>query len=73
MRKHPQGAIVFVNQAQVPKAYSHEELLLMEEGHLKKVLGKVFTTDFSSAIVKDSFRIVEDKNEKIQALLLREK
>ena len=52
LQNSPKARIVFVDRVQVPDLFSDEELReLAEQGQLRDFVSKVFTTEFSSAIV----------------------
>lgn len=52
LQNHAKVRLVFVDQVKIPNLYSKEELdQLGQTDQVSKVLGKVFTTEFASAIV----------------------
>lgn len=62
---------VFVTDVQVPALYSDEELAnYIAEGTIEKYTSKVFTTEFASAIVVGKVKVVQEDEEKKQALRL---
>ncbi len=63
--------IVFVSRVQVPDLYSNEEIgRLVEEGKASLLITKVFTTEFSSAMIKGRIRRVTEEKEMTRALKL---
>lgn len=61
--------LTFVARARVPELYSKEEIKeLIDQGHSSQLLTKVFTTEFSSAMVRGSLRRVNSEEEIKEAL-----
>ncbi|NLY72684.1 MAG: pyridoxamine 5'-phosphate oxidase family protein [Tissierellia bacterium] len=61
--------LTFVARAQVPNLFSREEIKeLIDQGQASQLLSKVFTSEFSSAMVRGSLRRVTDKKEIEEAL-----
>ena len=70
--KNPSVSVSFVGEINIPEIYSDEELESMNSDPSKaaKFIGGVFTTEFESAIVKGSVKLVEEEQEKIKAMRL---
>lgn len=64
--------VVFVGNVAVPELYSNEELeeISKDKGAAAALASTVFTTEFESAVVSGNVRIVQEKEEKIEALRL---
>lgn len=64
--------VTFVGKVQVPNLYSNEELdTILENSSNAGILSKgVFTTEFESAISTGTISLVEDADEKAEALRL---
>lgn len=65
-------SVVFVGKTKIPENFSQKELDEMSKDVSKGVqfISKVFTTEFSSAIVNGQILKVEQREEKIKALKL---
>ena len=61
--------LTFVARAEVSNLFSREEIKeLIDQGQASQLLSKVFTSEFSSAMVRGSLRRVTDKKEIEEAL-----
>lgn len=64
-----EAEVVFVSHVSVPKLYEHEKIKeLMGINGPTFLLSKIFTTEFSSAMVRGKLRLVDVKEEKTEAL-----
>lgn len=73
LEKNNRVIVTFVGEVNVPEYYSNEELDQMETNNPKlhaRLLSKVFTTLFESAIIKGTCMELTDDTEKIEALRL---
>lgn len=70
--REPKVRVVFVGNVEVPELYSNEELedISEDKGAAAALASTVFTTEFESAVVSGTVRIVQEKEEKIEALRL---
>lgn len=63
--------VSFVGETKIPKLYTREELdSLKEEERISKVVSRVFTTEFESALVVGRLRKIENRDEKVRGLYL---
>lgn len=63
--------LVFVTEVKVPRLYSKDQVRkIVEDGQAATLLSKVYTTEFSSAMVKGKLRMVQDQEEIELALRL---
>lgn len=72
LNKNPNVSIAFVRSNEVPELYSNEELDEVVKGEAKEgmLITKVFTTEFESAIVTGTVKLVEDEEERVKAFRL---
>jgi nitroimidazol reductase NimA-like FMN-containing flavoprotein (pyridoxamine 5'-phosphate oxidase superfamily) len=72
LQKNPKVSVTFVGETQVPEIYTNEELdeIVQDEAKAAMLISKVFTTNYESAIVTGTAKVVEDEEEKIKALKL---
>ena len=65
-------SIAFVGDRKIPENYTKEELdeIVKDESKAVLLISSVFTTEFESAVVTGSTKLVEDKEEKIKAMRL---
>lgn len=72
LEKKPNVSVSFVGEVKVPEIYTDEELELMNTDPSKaaQFISGVFTTEFESAIVKGSVKLIEDIEEKIKGMKL---
>lgn len=72
LNQNPKVSLAFVGETKVPEIYTHEELdkLVQDESQAKVLISKVFTTEYESAIVTGTVKVIEDEDEKIKALRL---
>lgn len=64
-------SILFTTDVKVPKKYTKEELnKFIEEGNVGVIISKVYTTEYSSALVRGIVSRVEKDEDKIKALKL---
>lgn len=69
-KENSKVSISFVGDVKVPDNFTQEELDQMAQDESKAILfiSSVFTTEFESAIVTGKVKLVEDKDEKINAM-----
>jgi len=71
LQRDPRVCLSFVGRVQVPELTPEERLELLESPQaVRRLASKLFTTQFSSALIQGHCRIVEDPEEKIHALEL---
>lgn len=72
LAKNPRVSVVFVGETKIPENYSNEELdeIVKDESKAGLLISKVFTTEFESAVVIGKVGLVENEDEKINALRL---
>jgi len=72
LAKNPRVSAAFVGDTKIPENYTNEELdeILQDESQAALLTSKVFTTEFESAIVTGTARLVADEEEKLRALRL---
>lgn len=70
--ENPSVSVSFVGETNIPEIHTEEELESMNSDPSKasKYIGGVFTTEFESAIVKGSVKLIEDKEEKVKGMKL---
>lgn len=72
LEKEPSVSITFIGETNIPENYTPDELEAMNSDPTKagKFISSVFTTEFESAIVRGSVRLVDEEDEKIRAMRL---
>ena len=72
LANNPNVSIVFVGKVKIPENCTREQLYEIAKDETKAALliGKVFTTEYESAIVKGKVKLVEDEKEKAGAMRL---
>lgn len=72
LEENPEASIVFVGETRIPENYTREELddMAKDESKAKLLISNVFTTEFESAIVAGTVKLVRDEAEKIKAMRL---
>jgi len=70
LEKNPTVSVVFVGETKIPENYSNAELdeIVKDESKAGLLISKVFTTEFESTVVIGKVKLVEDEDEKINAL-----
>lgn len=63
-------SIAFVGQPNVPELYTNEELdeIVKDKSKINLLISSVFTTEFESAVVTGKVKLIDDENERIEAM-----
>ncbi|MEW8974310.1 MAG: pyridoxamine 5'-phosphate oxidase family protein [Tissierellaceae bacterium] len=66
----PSVSVVFVGETKIPEIYTKEELdeMVKDKSKAGAFISKVFTTEFESTIVLGKVRLIDDREEKINAM-----
>ncbi|HHV38696.1 MAG TPA: pyridoxamine 5'-phosphate oxidase family protein [Tepidimicrobium sp.] len=72
LKENPGVSIAFVGETRIPENYTKEELdeMAKDDSKAKLLISNVFTTEFESAIVTGTVKLVKDEDEKIRAMRL---
>lgn len=72
LNKNPSVSVAFIGETKIPENYTENELdeIVKDESKAVLLISSVFTTEYESAVVKGQVKLVEDEEEKINAMKL---